>query len=139
MQRMVQAVNQGLGSPSNRINILAREFALRSLFKLSNAHRHLDWSAEGLRTTYASRQHLDEMAQRRFSIADWLSETRKIWTLKIVLVFIDFGFVISKVRQWYIRVVTGREEGFEDLLQASIAKMAKDEYGVEIDDRAFAG
>lgn len=79
------------------------------------------------------------MAQRRFSIADWLSETRKIWTLKIVLVFIDFGFVLSKVRQWYIRVVTGREEGFEDLLQASIAKMAKDEYGVEIDDRAFAG
>lgn len=126
--RMIQAVNQGLGSPTNRVNILAH------------------WAAEGLRTTSPTSDLLDErtrstlqLTSDRSALSIWLGEKRKLWTFKIVLVFIDLGFVLSKVRQYWIRFTTGREEGFEDLLQRQITQMARDEFGVEVDDTAFAG
>lgn len=33
----------------------------------------------------------------------------------------------------------GKQEGFEDLLQKQIETMARNELGVEIDDKAFMG
>lgn len=126
--RMVQAVNQGLGSPSNRINILAH------------------WAAEGLKGTHPNNTNtLDQRTLDTLHLAGrspfsiWLEEKRKLWTFKIVLIFIDFGFILSKIRQVWVRYVSGKEEGFEDLLQQQVSQMAKDEFGVEIDDSAFAG
>ncbi|KAL7008769.1 hypothetical protein EMMF5_001515 [Cystobasidiomycetes sp. EMM_F5] len=127
--RMVQAVNQGLGSPSNRINILAH------------------WATEGLKRTNPldPSSGIDQFTRdtllytNRTPFSLWLAEKRKIWTFKIVLVFIDFGFLLTKVRQVWIRLVQGKEEGFEDLLQQQVSRMARDEFGVEIDDSAFAG
>lgn len=65
-------------------------------------------------------------------LSTWLSETRKLWTFKVVLIFIDIGFYLTKVRQYWIKFVSGREEGFEDLLQQQVSQMAKDEFGVEL-------
>ena len=129
-QRMVQAVNQGLGSPSNRINILAH------------------WAAEGLRRTnpLEAGNGLDARTLATLQIDStghplltWLAETRKLWTFKIVLIFIDAGFILSKIRQVWVRLVRGKEEGFEDLLQQQVSQMAKEEFGMELDDAAFAG
>jgi aarF domain-containing kinase len=72
-------------------------------------------------------------------LSTWFSEKRKIWTFKIVLIFIDFGFIVSKIRQVWLRLVKGKEEGFEDLLQQQVSQMAKEEFGMELDDSAFAG
>ena len=66
------------------------------------------------------------------ALSTWLSETRKIWTFKLVLVFIDLGFLLSKIRQTWIRLVHGKEEGFEDLLQQQVSQMAKEEFGMEL-------
>lgn len=119
--RMVQAVNQGLGSPSNRINILAH------------------WAAEGLKSTNPNvTRGLDDRTRdtlhlsNRTSLSIWLEEKRKLWTFKLVLIFIDFGFILSKIRQVWVRYVTGKEEGFEDLLQQQVSEMAKTEFGVEM-------
>lgn len=125
--RMVQAVNQGLGSPSNRINILAY------------------WASEGLRRTYPLDASIDKYTRDTLQIESsnrlrtWFNEKRKLWTFQVVLFFIDVGFVLTKVRQVWLRVVRGREEGFEDLLQQQVNQMAREEFGMELDDNAFAG
>lgn len=106
-----------------------------------------DWAAIGLRTTnpLAKETELDENTKEtlqlsgRGSLGTWLDEKRKLWTFKVVLVFIDIGFLLTKVRQVWIRLIYGKEEGFEDLLQQQVAQMAKEEFGMELDDSAFAG
>jgi aarF domain-containing kinase len=65
-------------------------------------------------------------------VGTWLSEKRKLWTFKIVLFFIDIGFVLTKVRQIWLRVTKGKEEGFEDLLQQQVSQMAREEFGMEL-------
>lgn len=65
-------------------------------------------------------------------LATWLNEKRKLWTFKVVLFFIDIGFVLSKVRQLWLKVVRGKEEGFEDLLQQQVSQMAREEFGMEL-------
>lgn len=62
----------------------------------------------------------------------YLNEKRKLWTFKVVLFFIDIGFVLSKVRQLWLKVVRGKEEGFEDLLQQQVSQMAREEFGMEL-------
>ena len=99
-----------------------------------------DWAAVGLKTTnpMIAQDGLDASTRETLNLkhssalGTWLSETRKIWTFKLVLVFIDLGFFLSKIRQAWIRLVHGKEEGFEDLLQQQVSQMAKEEFGMEL-------
>jgi len=108
---------------------------------------YIDWASVGLRTTNPldANNQLDDLTkqtlqlQNRSALRTWLDEKRKLWTFKIVLVVIDIGFLLSKVRQAWVKLVYGKEEGFEDLLQQQVSQMAKEEFGMDLDETAFSG
>ncbi|KAK4049505.1 hypothetical protein OIO90_005456 [Microbotryomycetes sp. JL221] len=114
--RMMQANNQSLGSPSNRIN--------------ANAH----WAAAGLELSLpANSSTLQQVGLRRFAI-----EKARTVVFRLVLWAIDIGFAFTQFKQWLVEMFGGKSEGFEDLLQRQVTEMAR-EVGVEIDDDAFMG
>ncbi|KDE09314.1 ABC1 atypical protein kinase [Microbotryum lychnidis-dioicae p1A1 Lamole] len=119
--RMMQANNQQLGSPSNRINSLAH------------------WASAGLEYT-ASQSLRRSLTLKNVGLKTYAVETFRSLLFRVVLLFVDVGFALTQARQWFFKVVMKKDhEGFEDLLQRQISKMAKDEFGVELDEEAFAG
>lgn len=142
------ANNQVLHSPVNRINILARHAASAllstdtpTLFRVvvpRAAARHLAIS-------------------HRFSL--WLRTRLSFLTFRSTLFLLDIAFLGSSVlrtchRSWLIvknslrygpwsseaKVVwKSRAGGFEDDLESGMRQLAKDEFGVELDDNAFMG
>ncbi|KAM0791476.1 hypothetical protein ACM66B_005929 [Microbotryomycetes sp. NB124-2] len=114
--RMMQANNQSLGSPSNRIN--------------ANAH----WAAAGLELSLpANSRTLRELGLRRFAV-----ERARTVLFRLVLWAVDVGFAFTQFKQWIVQLFGGKSEGFEDLLQRQVTELAA-EVGVEIDDDAFMG
>lgn len=76
------------------------------------------------------------------SIRPFLWEKTQLLIFRVALFAIDVGFLITQVRQWVIertRLGDGKGEGFEDILQRQVANMAREEFGVELDDAAFQG
>ncbi|SCV72202.1 BQ2448_4896 [Microbotryum intermedium] len=119
--RMMQANNQQLGSPSNRINSLAH------------------WASAGLEYTSSSSPRSSHTLQT-VGLKTFAIETFRSLIFRVVLLFVDVGFALTQARQWFFKVVMKKDdEGFEDLLQRQISKMAKDEFGVDLDEEAFAG
>ncbi|EGF99410.1 uncharacterized protein MELLADRAFT_94662 [Melampsora larici-populina 98AG31] len=118
--RMMQGNNQVLGSPSNRINILAHGAASGM-----NAYKVLSYSDGSFKEV----------------TKDWIKHLARVWTFQITLVFVDLGFLLTRIRQWWLRDVRGKRkrEGFEDLLQRKIEILAKEEFGITLDDKAFMG
>ncbi|GAA6013806.1 hypothetical protein JCM10207_008198 [Rhodosporidiobolus poonsookiae] len=115
--RMMQGNNQAVGSPSNRINILAH-YAAKGLAQSSpSASRSL--TAIGLRS--------------------YLSETFRLAVFRVVLFAVDVGFLFTRLRAWFMERFGQKGEGLEDLLQRQVTDMARQEFGVELDDAAFAG
>jgi len=115
--RMMQANNQTLGSPVNRINILAH------------------WAVDGLADTSRSTQQATHPA----GIRAWLHDQYNVWVFRSFLLIIDAGFLLTKARQAILALFGYKHEGFEDLLQKQITAMARDDLGVELDDAAFEG
>lgn len=59
---------------------------------------------------------------------------------RIVLFVVDVGFALTQARQWLFKVFgSKRQEDFESILQRQVTEMAKNEFGVDIDDSAFTG
>lgn len=115
----MQANNQALGSPSNRINI--------------SAH----WAAEGLNHTPNS---VAAPTLKSLGLRSFVLEQARLVLFKVVLVFVDIGFAFTQVRQYLYKVFgSNRKEGFEDILQRQVTELARDELGVELDDSAFSG
>ncbi|GAA6023072.1 hypothetical protein JCM8202_004662 [Rhodotorula sphaerocarpa] len=113
--RMMQGNNQSVGSVSNRINILAH------------------WAAVGLAVS-SPQQSFKELGLKKFA-----TEKLRIVVFKVVLVFIDLGFMFTRIRSWWLEKLGKKGAGLEDLLQQQVTDMAKREFGVEIGDEAFAG
>lgn len=141
---MMQGNNQSVGSVSNRINILAH------------------WAAVGLAVS-SPQQSFKELGLKKFA-----TEKLRIVVFKVVLVFIDLGFMFTRIRSWWLEKLGKKGAGLEDLLQqqvtvrlpslssrdpepclllgcgradglSALQDMAKREFGVEIGDEAFAG
>lgn len=141
---MMQGNNQSVGSVSNRINILAH------------------WAAVGLAVS-SPQQSFKELGLKKFA-----TEKLRIVVFKVVLVFIDLGFMFTRIRSWWLEKLGKKGAGLEDLLQQQVTvrlpslssrdpepclllgcigadesntlqDMAKREFGVEIGDEAFAG
>jgi aarF domain-containing kinase len=122
--RMVQGNNQTLGSPSNRINILAQ------------------WAIEGYNMNRPSLAPLTPflMIQNPTLIRSYLISQAQSVLFRVTLFAIDLGFALNRVRAFVLLKFGGRkEEGFEDLLQRQVSSMARDELGIELDDSAFQG
>ena len=111
--RIVQANNQKLGSPVNRISITAK-WASASLAAAPNQ-------------TYTSK------------IRNSISHARFLLTVGLL----DLGFWAFEVRRW---VLSGfglrkgyKDVGFEDEMQRNLKAMAKENFGIEINEQAFSG
>ncbi|KAG0144455.1 hypothetical protein CROQUDRAFT_660017 [Cronartium quercuum f. sp. fusiforme G11] len=118
--RMMQGNNQALGSPSNRINILAHGAA--SGMRISKLLTYGDGTVVVV-------------------LQNWLRHLVHVWTFRLALIFVDLGFFLSQIRQWWLNDVRGDKggQGFEDLLQRQIENLAKEEFGITLDDTAFMG
>ena len=93
---MMQGNNQAVGSVSNRINILAH------------------WAAIGLAVS-SPQQSLKQLGLRRYA-----TEKFRIVVFKVVLVFIDLGFLLTRIRSWWRESLGKKGEGLEDLLQQQV-------------------
>ncbi|GAA5874335.1 hypothetical protein JCM16303_005815 [Sporobolomyces ruberrimus] len=115
--RMLQANNQAMGSPSNRINI------------------HAHYAADGLASfTPAASRTLAQIGIKTYAL-----ETFRLVIFRVVLFAVDVGFQITRLRSWFTEKMGGKGEGLEDLLQRQVTDMARNEFGVELDDAAFSG
>lgn len=96
---MMQANNQALGSPTNRINVMAH------------------WAADGLKLSIpASTQTL-----RARGLLPFLRERAEILLFRVALLTIDLGFFLNRVRQWALAAWgSKKDEGFEDVLQRQV-------------------
>ncbi|GAA5950649.1 hypothetical protein JCM3765_000565 [Sporobolomyces pararoseus] len=107
--RMLQANNQAMGSPSNRINI------------------HAHFAADGLAAfTPAASRTLAQIGLRTYAL-----ETFRLVIFRVVLFAVDVGFQITRLRSWITEKMGGKGEGLEDLLQRQVTDMARNEFGVE--------
>ncbi|KAI9625859.1 hypothetical protein H4Q26_016107 [Puccinia striiformis f. sp. tritici PST-130] len=133
--RMMQGNNQVLGSPTNRINILAHGAAAGMMINAPPPSSLLS-AGVGLPTV----------------IRGWVEGIVKLWKFRTVLILVDIGFFFTQVRQWWLTQVIGdtldsnrnrnnkkSQEGFEDILQRQLENLAKEEFGVTLDDSAFMG
>lgn len=122
--RMMQGNNQVLGSPTNRINILAHGAAAGMSINAPPSSANRDTRLVSI-------------------LRIWFDNLIKVWTFRSVLMLVDFGFFLTQVRQWWLKdsrhQKARRGEGFEDLLQRQLENLAKEEFGVTLDDTAFMG
>lgn len=148
--RIVQANNQVLHSPVNRINILARHAASALLTNDTPTLYRV------LRPRYQNNQNVGHLSQR---FSSWLQSRLSFFTFRSTLLLLDIAFVGSSVlrvghRSWIIFKMSilhgpwsqeahlawkSKAGGFEDDLESGMRQLAKDEFGVELDENAFAG
>lgn len=95
---MLQANNQAMGSPSNRINI------------------HAHFAADGLAAfTPAASRTLAQIGLKTYAL-----ETFRLVIFRVVLFAVDIGFQITRLRSWITEKMGGKGEGLEDLLQRQV-------------------
>uniref|UniRef100_V5GJP8 Putative mitochondrial chaperonin n=1 Tax=Kalmanozyma brasiliensis (strain GHG001) TaxID=1365824 RepID=V5GJP8_KALBG len=142
--RIIQANNQVLGSPVNRLNILARHAAAAlisntetpSLYRVFRPLRNQQSAAGG-----------SSIGQR---FAAWVKDRINFVRFRTTLLALDLAFIGSGVTHWFryffrapVSALMGKSDpnkgGFEDDLEQSMRQMARDEFGVELDEGAFVG
>ncbi|KAH7102733.1 ABC1-domain-containing protein [Auriculariales sp. MPI-PUGE-AT-0066] len=116
VQRMMQANNQTLGSPSNRINLTAK------------------WSLIGLQTSLPPLS-----AAWRGGAEPFFKQIVALVVFRVSLALIDISFRLTRLRQWWIGSLKRKGSGFEDLLDKQVRDLAKSELGVELHENAFIG
>lgn len=148
--RIIQANNQVLGSPVNRLNILAKHAAAAlithtetpSLYRVLRPVRTKLPSSKG-----GSDMTSSSMAQR---FAAWIKDRLDFVRFRTTLLVLDLAFVGSSLSHWLgflmrapRSALLGKSDpnarGFEDDLEQSMRQMARDEFGVELDEGAFVG
>ncbi|PWZ03230.1 ABC1-domain-containing protein [Testicularia cyperi] len=141
--RIIQANNQVLGSPVNRLNILAKHAAAAliantrtpSFYRVFRPH------------PTPSGQETASFGQR---LSEWIRNRIEFLRFRSTLLVLDVAFIGSGISHWLsylfrapVSALLGRSDpnkgGFEDDLEQSMRKMARDEFGVELDEGAFVG
>ncbi|KAJ9118281.1 hypothetical protein QFC22_004192 [Naganishia vaughanmartiniae] len=115
-QRMSQANNQTIGSLSPRINITAH------------------WAARGYRDSV-----LLDRSLKAEGMTGWLIDRRDNFVFRLALLVLDANFWGTRFKQWWYSNEGKGKKGWEDQLQAQFEKMAKDEFGIELQDDVFFG
>lgn len=138
--RIIQANNQVLGSPVNRLNILAKHAAAALISNTSTPSLYRVFKP--LRT-----QHRTSFSQR---LSAWLKDRVDFARFRTTLLVLDLAFIGSGLSHWLkyffrapVSALMGKSDpkkgGFEDDLEQSMRQMARDEFGVELDEGAFVG
>ncbi|EJD49076.1 ABC1-domain-containing protein [Auricularia subglabra TFB-10046 SS5] len=115
-QSMLQGNNQALGSPSNRVNLIAK------------------WSAIGYRDVVPPVSSIFTLGPRPL-----LRTVFELIFFRVSLSLVDIAFRLTRFWQWCRGTSRVKGRGFEDLLEKQLRDMAKSEYGVEIDEAVFSG
>ncbi|SNX82614.1 uncharacterized protein MEPE_01320 [Melanopsichium pennsylvanicum] len=153
--RIIQANNQVLGSPVNRLNILAKHAAdalitntetcsLYRVFKPKISPVLPTSTGGSIGSSYGGKRTVGQ----RFS--SWMKDRLDFVKFRSTLFLLDFAFLGSTMTHWirYLfrnpkRALLGRfdsdPKGFEDDLEKSMRQMAREEFGVELDQGAFIG
>ncbi|SPO21655.1 uncharacterized protein UTRI_01137_B [Ustilago trichophora] len=150
--RIIQANNQVLGSPVNRLNILAKHAAAAlisntetpSLYRVFKPRRNPLPAQSGVSRSAVTTTTLGQ----RF--VTWVKDRLDFLRFRTTLLVLDMAFVGSGVSHWLrylfrspISALMGKSDpnagGFEDDLEQSMRQMARDEFGVELDESAFVG
>ncbi|KAL7421425.1 hypothetical protein Q5752_004311 [Cryptotrichosporon argae] len=113
-QRMMQANNQLLGSPSSRVNLTAKWASIGYTSSLTGAR---DLRTVGLRT--------------------WLRDRLDAVVFRLTVGVVDLAFWATQIKQCYFGSV--RDGNWEDKLQRQMEELAREEFGIEIDDTVFLG
>lgn len=163
--RIVQANNQTLGSPVNRINILARHAAdaLVDIAGTSAAQEPLGSAGlldvffprrSGRRQALDSKETASQLPALRQRLGAWLRVRRDFLVFRGALLLLDVAFWASTLAHWTRRAAArplefvglassgkdgGKSGGFEDDLEHQMQRMAKEELGVELRSEAFEG
>ncbi|KAK6904491.1 Atypical/ABC1/ABC1-B protein kinase [Kwoniella mangroviensis CBS 10435] len=112
-QRMMQANNQLLGSPSSRVNLAAR------------------WASIGYTNSLTGSRSLNSVG-----LSTWLKDRLDAFVFRLTLSIVDLVFWFTLQKQRFLPKEKG---GWEDKLQKQFEAMAKEEFGIEIDDTVFLG
>lgn len=113
-QRMMQANNQMLGSPASRVNLTA------------------EWASKGYLSSLAAPRTLHNVG-----LFPWLKDRFDSVIFRVTLGLFNLAFVAQQFRQWFKS--KDKRIGWEDELQKQFETMAKEEFGIEIDDQVFLG
>ncbi|WVQ94794.1 hypothetical protein IAU59_001877 [Kwoniella sp. CBS 9459] len=112
-QRMMQANNQLLGSPSSRVNLTAK------------------WASIGYTRSLTGSRSL-----RTVGVVRWVRDRFDAFLFRFTLSIVDLAFWFTLQKQRFLPKDKG---GWEDKLQKQFEAMAKEEFGIEIDDTVFLG
>jgi aarF domain-containing kinase len=149
--RIIQASNQALHSPVNRINILARHAA--------SALISTEETPTFYRALIPKKNTAGQQVELSHRLNIWFHSRTSYFTFRTTLLILDFAFVGSAFvkafsKGWVVvkqSVLHGpwsqqayiawaaKTGGLEDDLEAGMRKMAKDEFGIELQDDAFIG
>ncbi|CBQ70632.1 conserved hypothetical protein [Sporisorium reilianum SRZ2] len=138
--RIIQANNQVLGSPVNRLNILAKHAAAALIANTTTPSLY--------RVLRPLRSSGPSTLSQRFGA--WIKDRLDFVRFRTTLLLLDLAFIGSGVSHWLryffrapVSALLGKSDpkagGFEDDLEQSMRQMARDEFGVELDEGAFVG
>lgn len=98
-----------------------------------------------------SRSITDPRTLSRIGLRPWLRDRLNTVIFRLTLGFVDLAFWLQQLKQrelyplWLVADMSSgflpkdKREGWEDKLQHQFEQMAKEEFGVEIDDKVFLG
>ncbi|KAJ3019087.1 hypothetical protein HKX48_002393 [Thoreauomyces humboldtii] len=128
---LVRANNKALGSPVNRVNIMAN-YAVQTLGDDWSLWGNVDSSRELAVSTMplSKAQQITATVQARINY--WTFRA----TLFVTAIFFHMARAAQKIR-YLVNGVAG--PGFEDLVDSGMKKTMEEQFGVVIDDAAFSG
>lgn len=141
--RMIQANNQTLGSPSNRINIMAHYASEGYAMTQLPPPSPFSFSFSSLlnRSSSSTTNSNQPPVSLQLFKSYFISKTQS-FIFHFALFAIDVGFMLTRFRSFVLETCSSggaKREGFEDLLQRQVSAMARDELGIELGDEAFQG
>ena len=120
---LVRANNKHLGSPVNRINIMAN-WAVQGLGN--------DWSHWGSANT--AWQQKSWLGRSKASVVPRL----QYWWFRAQLLVLSVSFHVNRTVQRLLEWITGRRQyGFEDIMDRQMMKTMKDRFGITLNEETF--
>ncbi|KAI9208141.1 ABC1 family-domain-containing protein [Polychytrium aggregatum] len=126
---IIRSNNKALGSPVNRISIMAN-WAVKSLGN--------NWSVWTSNSTLKPGDSPRGALARSLQLPGVVQARINYWRFQSMLFFMSLGFFAARVVQnisWWVFGI--RSSGFEDLIDSQFKSAMKDQFGIELDPAVF--
>lgn len=150
--RIVQNNNQSLGSPVNRLNILARHAADALIQERTSSLWRVFFPPPESGVVGSEAGPSGERRTFQARLQEWTRDRRAYVTFHVVLLVVDVAYHISQLAHWvrwlwsapFLPTTPGLSQdgtthkgGFEDDLELQMRQLAHEEFGVELDEDSF--